>query len=163
MAPVTKQLLTAPAPSGPGLSELLGRFKKPLHDAALWENVDTVTLKNIPCRCRREEILGALADLGFGKETLTYFHLPIKQGKGSFNLGYCFVGFKTPELAATFHDRSIGFKFQSRQSDKVVTVEPAKVQYRNDPGYTPMHGDVVYFEERAQSNAVFGAVNNSNE
>mmetsp|Transcript_78015 Transcript_78015/g.140761 ORF Transcript_78015/g.140761 Transcript_78015/m.140761 type:complete len:218 (-) Transcript_78015:47-700(-) len=126
-------------------------------EAPAWqEDVDTVTIKNIPCRCRRGEILEAIFGLGFSEDMLVYLHLPVKQGKGSFNLGYCFVGFRTPELARRFRDRAEGFRFQSRQSAKIIRVEPARVQAREGAQKT-MHGEVTWFGQQPQPTACLGA------
>ncbi|CAE7464965.1 unnamed protein product, partial [Symbiodinium necroappetens] len=63
---------------------------------------DTVTIKNIPCRCRAQEILSAVKLLGFEEKDLVYLHLPVKQGRSACNLGYCFLSFQSPELARDF-------------------------------------------------------------
>mmetsp|Transcript_66726 Transcript_66726/g.157126 ORF Transcript_66726/g.157126 Transcript_66726/m.157126 type:complete len:357 (-) Transcript_66726:26-1096(-) len=115
-------------------------------DVEEWpESANTVTIQNIPCRCRTQEILDSIRALGFGDDELLYFHLPLKQGKSSCNLGYCFVGFRSPELAREFYRKSRSFKFPSRHSKKVIQVEAAKQAF-NDTG-TPfqMHGEVIWF------------------
>ncbi|CAE8631966.1 unnamed protein product, partial [Polarella glacialis] len=90
-------------------------------------------------------------------DMLVYLHLPVKQGKGSFNLGYCFVGFRTPELARRFRDRAEGFRFQSRQSAKIIRVEPARVQAREGAQKT-MHGEVTWFGQQPQPTACLGVM-----
>ncbi|CAE7946559.1 unnamed protein product, partial [Symbiodinium sp. KB8] len=88
---------------------------------------DTVTIKNIPCRCRAQEILSAVKLLGFEEKDLVYLHLPVKQGRSACNLGYCFLSFRSPELARDFFDISPSFRFPERQSRKVPQVEAARI------------------------------------
>ncbi|CAE7360480.1 unnamed protein product [Symbiodinium natans] len=109
-------------------------------------DVDTVTIKNIPCRCRGPEILDALRSLGFGSEKLVYFHLPVKEKHDAGNLGYCFVGFRNPELAEEFCRRAKNFTFPSRQSQKVISVEPARNRRDSMTSSDNMHGEIVFFD-----------------
>jgi len=121
----------------------------PPQDAAWPPDADTVTMKNIPCRCRAPEILAAVEALGFGKESLVYFHLPLKQGKASCNLGCCFIGFRSPLIAREFFEKSLNFTFPSRQSTKVVRVAPARLQSQH-LGRSFMHGEVLWFDAESR-------------
>jgi len=122
---------------------------------------DTVTIKNIPCRCRAQEILSAVKLLGFEEKDLVYLHLPVKQGRSACNLGYCFLSFRSPELARDFFDISPSFRFPERQSRKVPQVEAARIPANRTHGASFMHGEVLWFgrgDARAEGRSPRGAV-----
>ena len=58
--------------------------------------------RNIPGRVRAQKVLSAVRALGFTEDDLVYLHLPVKQGRTFFNLGYCFIGFCSVALARQF-------------------------------------------------------------
>jgi len=88
------------------------------------EDSVTVMMKNIPCGCSQQQVLDAIADVGF-KELLEFFYLPTRRSKA---LGYAFVGFADPQTTKRFASAISGYRFQSRLSSKVVSVAPARVQ-----------------------------------
>ena len=49
----------------------------------------TVMMKNIPCGCSQQQVLDAIADVGFA-DLHMFFYLPTRRSK---SLGYAFVGF----------------------------------------------------------------------
>eukprot|EP00440_Ansanella_granifera_P017045 gb/GFBE01018515.1/.p1 GENE.gb/GFBE01018515.1/~~gb/GFBE01018515.1/.p1 ORF type:complete len:225 (+),score=50.34 gb/GFBE01018515.1/:1-675(+) len=134
--------------------------------AERWQpDTDTVTVKNIPCRSSAKELLDYLESLGFGEDTLTYFHLPLKAGQGAkgktaFNLGYCFVGFRSPHLARAFYESAKDLCLPSRQSSKVLQVEPSRCQFRSLCDRKSMHGEVMLFEEQQRVSTGAGALEN---
>eukprot|EP00933_Yihiella_yeosuensis_P069449 TRINITY_DN759_c0_g1_i2.p1 TRINITY_DN759_c0_g1~~TRINITY_DN759_c0_g1_i2.p1 ORF type:complete len:249 (-),score=40.19 TRINITY_DN759_c0_g1_i2:275-1021(-) len=94
------------------------------------QQADTLILKNLPIRCTQKEIEKALADLCFPKEFLRFVYLPMrsKTAKKRSNRGYCFVSFKTPELAGAFRLVYQDFKLEQRVSDKAISIESANIQ-----------------------------------
>ncbi|CAE7244375.1 unnamed protein product [Symbiodinium natans] len=104
------------------------------------ESADTVTIKNIPCRIRAQEILSAVCALGFTENHLLYLHLPAKQGRNTCTLGYCFIGFRSVALARQFWEKSSELRFPDRTSLKVPHVEAAT---------RSMHGEVLWFRREA--------------
>jgi len=89
------------------------------------EDMRTVMIKHIPCRCTREEVLDAIDKLGF-EGTYEFFHLPTKRGQHNF--GYAFISFWGQRTAIAFQSAMTGFIFRSRQSSKSVCVVPARIQ-----------------------------------
>ena len=88
------------------------------------EDTVTVMMKNIPCGCKQQEVLDAIADVGF-KDVLEFFYLPTQRCKA---LGYAFAGFADPQTTRMFAKAISGYRFQSRSSSKVVSIAPARVQ-----------------------------------
>eukprot|EP00930_Biecheleria_cincta_P063413 TRINITY_DN48945_c0_g1_i1.p1 TRINITY_DN48945_c0_g1~~TRINITY_DN48945_c0_g1_i1.p1 ORF type:complete len:173 (+),score=22.41 TRINITY_DN48945_c0_g1_i1:173-691(+) len=87
----------------------------------------TVFLRNVPVRCRSDEVLASLAGLGFDEHVIATFTMPSRPGKPSrksHNRGYCFVRFVSPEICRRFIETAKhGFHIESRSSEKLVTVE----------------------------------------
>jgi hypothetical protein len=94
------------------------------------DDFDTVTIRNLPVRCQREEVIGALNQLGFSEDVLSFVYLPTrsKNAKKPCNRGYCFVGFHSPSLAQRFLDASIAFRLPGRQGAKDLVIERARIQ-----------------------------------
>lgn len=93
------------------------------------EDVKTVMMKNIPCGCSRSEVVDAIESLGFeGK--YEFFYLPTRRCKS--NVGYAFIGFPDPWVAAAFAKAATGYRFESRKSPKTVTIVPARIQGLNE-------------------------------
>jgi len=88
------------------------------------EEVYSVMIKNIPCGCKREEVLCAIAEMGFA-DSYNFFHAPSRHGK---TRGFAFIGFPDPVLTEQFSKSMTGYKFVRRQSPKVVEVVPANIQ-----------------------------------
>eukprot|EP00931_Biecheleriopsis_adriatica_P003678 TRINITY_DN105454_c0_g1_i1.p2 TRINITY_DN105454_c0_g1~~TRINITY_DN105454_c0_g1_i1.p2 ORF type:complete len:168 (+),score=16.74 TRINITY_DN105454_c0_g1_i1:118-621(+) len=88
-----------------------------------WGIASEVIVRNIPSRCRENEILVAVCHLGFAME-LTKFYLPLQRsGEVLFNKGYAFFGFSRPEVAMAFRDLMPTYIFRQRSS-KVASVHP---------------------------------------
>lgn len=96
----------------------------------LAQEFDTVIIRNLPVRVRREEIIEALVDMGFSEDTLHFVYLPIrsKHAKRQNTRGYCFVGFRLPDAAESFLRVSESFRLSRRNSEKAVFAEKARVQ-----------------------------------
>jgi hypothetical protein len=88
--------------------------------------IETLMIKNIPCRCTHQEVLDAIDSLGFG-DLYNFFHLPIRRGHGQ-NFGYAFLGFADKETTKMFADAVTGFRFANRNSSKACAVAPARIQ-----------------------------------
>ena len=110
-------------------------------------SADTVTVKNIPCRIRSQEVLSAVRALGFTESDLLYLHLPVKQGRTPCTLGYCFISFRTAALARQFWEKSSDLRFPERNSLKVPHVEASTSATRSRA--RSMHGEVLWFRREA--------------
>jgi len=88
------------------------------------DDVDTLLLENLPCRCSQQEILDAITVAGFGN-LYDFFYMPIRCGR---NFGYAIVGFKDKDVCAAFAEALAGYCFSGRVSSKCCTVTPALVQ-----------------------------------
>ena len=77
-------------------------------------------IKNISERCTSGKILQSMEHCGFSTQNVTYIHLP-SSTKG--NLGYCFVGFKSSQVAKDFCESS-EFQLHLRGKNKIIHVEP---------------------------------------
>lgn len=90
------------------------------------EEVCNVMIKNIPCRCSKQDILDAIEELGFGAE-YNFFHMPVPRGQAQ-NIGYAFIGFNDKDVTARFASAMTGYRFLSRNSTKSCIVVPARIQ-----------------------------------
>eukprot|EP00427_Karlodinium_veneficum_P015897 CAMPEP_0169124116 /NCGR_PEP_ID=MMETSP1015-20121227/34149_1 /TAXON_ID=342587 /ORGANISM="Karlodinium micrum, Strain CCMP2283" /LENGTH=218 /DNA_ID=CAMNT_0009187503 /DNA_START=57 /DNA_END=713 /DNA_ORIENTATION=- len=88
------------------------------------EEVCTVMIKNIPCSCKKQDVINAVAELGF-VDVHNFFYVPTRHGK---TIGYAFIGFSNPELTKEFSQRMTGYRFVHRNSQKVVEIVPASIQ-----------------------------------
>lgn len=91
-----------------------------------WDTIMTIMIKNLPCRCWKDEVLAAVRHWGF-HEMYDFFYLPTRRGL-SQNLGYAFINFKEPGMAQRFRDRVHGQHFPARHSPKLLSVLPARLQ-----------------------------------
>lgn len=91
-----------------------------------WDEVYTIMVKNIPCRCSRAEVLAAIDVVGFGG-LYDFFYLPVQRGHRQ-NSGYAFVGFADASATLRFRVAMSGYRFPGRCSEKVVSVVPARIQ-----------------------------------
>jgi len=98
----------------------------------------TVMVKNMPCRCKPEELRAAITDVGCGGG-LDFLHIPVKRGHRT-NCGYAFAGFTTHAAAVRFRERMSGYRFGSRSSDKVVEVVPAHIQGKDGKAHVADYG-----------------------
>jgi hypothetical protein len=90
-------------------------------------NCYTVMIRNIPCGCSREDVLQAIDSVGFNG-LYDFFYLPRRRYK---TMGYGFIGFPDPHLTRSFAESMTGYRFPTRNSKKVVSVVPARIQGLN--------------------------------
>jgi hypothetical protein len=88
------------------------------------KDVCVVAIKNIPCSCKRGDIVEVIESSGF-MTLCSFFYLPTRSGK---ILGYGFVGFPYPLLAEAFAKCFHGFQFPRKKSQKVLKILPASIQ-----------------------------------
>eukprot|EP00747_Dinoflagellata_sp_TGD_P179186 gnl/TRDRNA2_/TRDRNA2_29564_c0_seq1.p1 gnl/TRDRNA2_/TRDRNA2_29564_c0~~gnl/TRDRNA2_/TRDRNA2_29564_c0_seq1.p1 ORF type:complete len:269 (+),score=61.65 gnl/TRDRNA2_/TRDRNA2_29564_c0_seq1:55-861(+) len=102
-----------------------------LEGTTLWDlsdDITTVMMKNIPCRCTKLEVLEVIEEMGCMQEgDLQFFYMPVKRG-GRLNYGYAFVDLKDPQAALTFATNMAGIRFPRRRSEKELMLSPAKLQ-----------------------------------
>jgi hypothetical protein len=94
------------------------------------DGIRTIMMRNIPCRCTKDDLFEAIEELGFAG-TYEFFHLPIKRCQRQ-NYGYAFIGFHTAEVTTRFCKVAEGYKFRGRKSVKAVTLVPARLQGLNE-------------------------------
>eukprot|EP00929_Paragymnodinium_shiwhaense_P088512 TRINITY_DN4882_c0_g1_i1.p1 TRINITY_DN4882_c0_g1~~TRINITY_DN4882_c0_g1_i1.p1 ORF type:complete len:194 (+),score=45.23 TRINITY_DN4882_c0_g1_i1:63-584(+) len=64
----------------------------------------TMMMQNLPSRCDRVEVLGAIDKLGF-EGLYDFFYLPQRSRVGrSQNFGYAFINFTDPAVGSRFHE-----------------------------------------------------------
>jgi hypothetical protein len=90
------------------------------------DDVHTLMIKNIPCRCSQQEVLDAIVEIGFG-DLYNFFYLPIRRGHQQ-NFGYAFIGFMDKEITKQFGSAMTGYRFVNRNSSKACAVAPARIQ-----------------------------------
>mmetsp|Transcript_32068 Transcript_32068/g.70140 ORF Transcript_32068/g.70140 Transcript_32068/m.70140 type:complete len:247 (-) Transcript_32068:43-783(-) len=93
----------------------------------------TLMIYDIPCRVSLRELLQAICDRGF-ENSFDFLHLPMRHRKKNpkhTNLGYAFINFESPELAASFIDAFKGFHFESMRSTKALLIKKAHLQGRS--------------------------------
>lgn len=90
------------------------------------DDVHALMIKHLPCRCTKEEVLNAIAEVGYG-DYHNFFYLPLRRGHTQ-NFGYAFVGFGTKELAASFSEAMTGYRFKGRSSAKACEIATARIQ-----------------------------------
>ena len=73
------------------------------------EDLHTVMIKNIPCRCSAEEVLRAVDSLGFAG-TYDFFYLPMNR-RHKQGIGYGFINFIELGTAVRFKDAIWGYRF----------------------------------------------------
>lgn len=84
----------------------------------------TLMIKNIPCSCRRVDILAAIEEVGY-KQKYDFFYVPTRRNKC---LGYAFISFPVPQLAQDFASAMTGYQFRNSSSGKRVVIAPASMQ-----------------------------------
>lgn len=94
------------------------------------EEITTMMIRNIPCRCSKDCILQDINRMGF-EGTYDFFYLPLDRRRKS-NLGYAFINFRCAEAATHFQMMLSGYKFSTNSrisnSQKVCCVSPAAIQ-----------------------------------
>jgi len=91
------------------------------------ESITSLMLCNLPCRLTQQQLAGIIESLGFGGK-YDFMYLPAS--RGSANLGYGFVNFKTPEDATRFSAAFTNYRVLHSRSTKVFSVKPARLQGR---------------------------------
>lgn len=90
------------------------------------KNITTVMLRNIPNKYTQQMLMDELSEVGFCN-TWDFLYLPVDSDKNA-NLGYAFMNFIHPELAARFKEVFEGSRMKRFNSKKVVCVTPATLQ-----------------------------------
>eukprot|EP00440_Ansanella_granifera_P000694 gb/GFBE01000751.1/.p1 GENE.gb/GFBE01000751.1/~~gb/GFBE01000751.1/.p1 ORF type:complete len:279 (+),score=60.63 gb/GFBE01000751.1/:1-837(+) len=85
-----------------------------------------VMLRNIPARCRVEELEQAIDDVGFTGCCATY-NMPVKSNT-CMNRGYAFATFNELDTAASFAEAINGYRFRSRLGSKAIQAELPEIQ-----------------------------------
>jgi hypothetical protein len=88
------------------------------------DEVVTLMLKNIPCSCKKWEVVAAIDQSGFMK-LANFFYMPMRQSK---IIGYAFIGFPSAEITKEFAKAMAGYRFPNKRSAKTMSVVPASVQ-----------------------------------
>lgn len=92
------------------------------------EDLDpTLMLCNIPCRFNNDDIAEAIDAVGFAG-LHDFVNVPGRAGRRCGNIGYAFVHFKTPEIAAEFAEVFQGYQFKGTSSKKRCEVKSAHMQ-----------------------------------
>lgn len=92
------------------------------------EDLDpTLMLCNIPCRFNNDDIAEAIDSVGFAG-LHDFVNVPGRAGRRCGNIGYAFVHFKTPEIAAEFAEVFQGYQFKGTSSKKRCEVKSAHMQ-----------------------------------
>jgi hypothetical protein len=86
--------------------------------------VKTLTMKNMPCHCRRSDVLAAIEEVGF-KESHDFFYVPTRRNR---ILGYAFISFPDTQTANEFTSAMTGYEFRNSPSGKGVVIAPATLQ-----------------------------------
>jgi hypothetical protein len=90
------------------------------------DEVTTLMIRNLPCRCTQKQVRNAIEEIGFGSD-YTLFYLPIRHGQAE-NLGYAFIGFFDKNIATAFTNSMNGYRFPGRSSHKSCDVVQARIQ-----------------------------------
>lgn len=89
----------------------------------------TVFMRDLPIRCRENEVVEALVNLGWG-DVISFVSLPLrpsKPGRAQRNRGYAFAQFISPQAAEAFLDEMTnGFRINTRASSKFILVESTR-------------------------------------
>jgi len=105
--------------------------------------VTTMMLRNIPNKYTQTKLLQEIDECGFAG-TYDFFYLPMDVHNKS-NVGYAFVNFKTPEVAARFSAVCSNRSFLRFRSRKVGIVSAAHVQ--------GLDANLRHFQDRAVTQA----------
>eukprot|EP00929_Paragymnodinium_shiwhaense_P095108 TRINITY_DN5607_c0_g1_i3.p1 TRINITY_DN5607_c0_g1~~TRINITY_DN5607_c0_g1_i3.p1 ORF type:complete len:379 (-),score=45.92 TRINITY_DN5607_c0_g1_i3:442-1578(-) len=81
-----------------------------------------VTIKNMPYRCTKFELLQVVTSFGFAG-TYVFFCLPLRRNEKQ-NHGFACISFVDQATMITFCEAMDGYRFTSRNSTKVVSVTP---------------------------------------
>eukprot|EP00927_Polykrikos_kofoidii_P045420 TRINITY_DN3939_c0_g1_i8.p1 TRINITY_DN3939_c0_g1~~TRINITY_DN3939_c0_g1_i8.p1 ORF type:complete len:271 (+),score=33.71 TRINITY_DN3939_c0_g1_i8:70-813(+) len=96
------------------------------------DKLTTVMIRNVPNNFNRQQLMGELSKLGFG-DSYDFLYLPIDSAT-SWNVGYAFVNFESPENAAACIATTGSYSFPHPISGKkrAVLVSYAHVQGLKD-------------------------------
>lgn len=98
--------------------------KSPRHSG-----VTTLMIRNIPYSMKTDDVSQMLSELGFaGAYDLVYTPLAKAHVSSPKNLGYTFVNFTKPDIAAAFSESFHNFKIPSRSSNRLCYIKPAQCQ-----------------------------------
>lgn len=105
-------------------------LKKYGGDSVDKEEVTSLMIRHIPCRCSTEDIISEIEAAGF-TGLYDFFYMPCDRRQPStHNLGYAFVNFVSPEAATSFQKAFAGYRFggESSRSSKQCAISAAAVQ-----------------------------------
>lgn len=88
--------------------------------------MQTVMLRNIPCRYSEQMMVDEFHEAGF-EGTYDYFHMPF-DCKRKGNRGYAFLNFISTDFVKPFRQKFDGCKLKSNASEKVLAISPATFQ-----------------------------------
>jgi hypothetical protein len=89
--------------------------------------ITTIMIRNIPCRFRQRDLEQALRKYGLGQFDFVY--IPRASLRAKSSLGYAFVNFPHPELAAACTRTLEGLPLDpASRSHKACAVAPARIQ-----------------------------------
>jgi hypothetical protein len=89
------------------------------------EEVTTLMICNLPCRVAQADMARIVDELGYAG-TYNFLRLPTSRGKS--NLGYGFINFPDPQVAANFSRSFLTYEFQGTSSRKTPMIRPARLQ-----------------------------------
>jgi len=89
------------------------------------EEVTTLMICNLPCRVAQSDMARIVDELGYAG-TYNFLRLPTSRGKS--NLGYGFINFPDPQVAANFSRSFLTYEFQGTSSRKTPMIRPARLQ-----------------------------------
>jgi RNA recognition motif-containing protein len=106
-------------------------------------------LRNLPIRTKPEELIACIHSLGFHGR-YNFFHMPLRNRQRQ-NKGYAFIGFFDFEVAESFRLTMDGYRIESRQSDKVISVEPARQETSQSIVEPSRHDYAAQWQEIVQA------------
>lgn len=114
------------------LDEILGSLQAQVDmcDSATKGQATTLMMCNVPCKSSPEIVAAAVESAGFGGH-FDYLYVPSSgapYNPWAAGIGYAFINFPNPEIAALFVRAFTGFRFTQSQSTKVIEVKKAANQ-----------------------------------
>lgn len=112
------------------------------------ERLHTLVIRNLPIRTKPEELIACIHALGYGR--YNFFHMPLRNRQRQ-NKGYAFIGFFNVEVAESFRQAMDGYRIESRQSNKVISCEPARQETSQSIVEPSHHDHVAQWQEIVQA------------
>lgn len=86
----------------------------------------TLMIRNIPCRLSQEDLMTTIR--GFGLDGTYNFLYVVMSHRPQINVGYAFVNLTDEDHEQTFFQAFNGFRFPGFESQKVCTIQRARLQ-----------------------------------